>query len=130
MTRKKKQFPQQKRQQVMDSSGWTHIVKGAKNVMTSVKALASNQHQTSFTVDSYANTFQTKYTPQWRESSCWQGLTCMIEREILASENITLTKCVCLGLGSLTVGSHTDTSSYELAALVSMLGLLGMYFAA
>jgi len=125
MTRKKKVSAQEKRQQVTDPSGWTHIVKGPKSNAASISQLPSQRLETSLTVKDHATKFQTLYTPHWQRSACLQSLKRVFEQDILTAEHITLTKCVCLGLGSLTVG--TATSSYELAALVTMLELLSMH---
>lgn len=125
MTRKRKLPVQQKRQQVTDSSGWTHIVKGPKSDMATISQLPSQRLETSLTVEVYASKFRMMYSPQWQESPCLQSLRRLFEHDILPAENITLSNCVCLGLGSLTVG--TPTSSYELVALTSMLEMMSMY---
>lgn len=125
MTRKKKQPPQQKRQQVTDPSGWTYITKGPKNNMTSIAQLSSQRLQTSLTIEDYAKKFNSEYRPQWQESACLQSLTQVLEQHVLPARNVALTKCICLGLGSLLVGN--PTSSYELAALISMLDILSKH---
>ena len=49
----------------------------------------------------------------------------MFEQDIFPADNVAVTQCICLGLGSVTAGS--ESSSYELAALISILGILGRY---
>lgn len=129
MTRKKKKPPpQQKRHQITDSSGWTHIIRGPTSSMSSPSSLMllpTEKLETSYTVEQYALNFWSKYSPHWRESSCFESLTRFFEYGFIDSSRVAITKCVCLGLGSLTVGQRS--SSYQLAALISMLEILGMY---
>ena len=84
----------------------------------------SNQIQVSPTPESYGELFRAKYFPRWQESPCLQNITRIFEQSILTSKDITITKCVCLGLGSLTADFNMDTSSYEFAAFISMVDLL------
>lgn len=128
MTRKKKSSAQQKRQQVMDPSGWTHIVKGPKSNMASISTPPFQRLETALTVEDYSNQFYNLYTTRWQSSPCLSELKCVFEQGILTAERIILTKCVCLGLGSLTMG--TPDSSYQLAALITMLELLSMHLGA
>lgn len=131
MTGKKKPTPQQKRQQVVDASGWTHIVKGRpSNSRTQHSILASHQRSssldTSFTLETYLSKFRNHYFPRWRESSCFKGLERIFEENIsVLRGGITITDCVCLGLGSMTSG--LETPSFELAALMDMLEILGSF---
>ena len=126
MSRKKKP-PQAKRQQVTDSSGWTHIIRGPKAEMTSISRLTTERSETSLTVEAYTEKFWTKYNDQWQQSACLHTLEVMLfhfmDQGIGGSAKVSLTKCVCLGLGSLTVG--LPSSSFELAALRSILECLG-----
>lgn len=125
MARKKKSSAQQKRQQVTDPSGWTHIVKGPQSNMASISIPPFQRLETSFTVEDYSNQFQKLYTTHCQASPCMSSLKSVFEQDILTAERIILTKCVCLGLGSLTMG--TPDSSYQLAALITMLEILSMH---
>ena len=102
------------------------MVRGPTNDIASARQLPPSERlATSLTAEAYADTFRTTFTPHWQQSLCLQRLTRIFEQQILTADNITLTKCVCLGLGSLTAG--TPTSSYELAVLISVLQILGVY---
>ena len=127
MTRHKKSRPQRKIQQVTDSSGWTHVIKGPPGIIDprSIKTRLENRKstETKYTLETYLDRFRKHYAPIWKESNCFESLSRTFEQTILPLANITISQCICLGLGSLTAGS--DSSSYELAALTSMLEILG-----
>ena len=125
MTRKKKRPSQSKRQKVTDSSGWTHIIKGPTNTPSPRRRMPPDQIQPSITLKEYTDKFHAKNIPHWKESSCFKKLTRILEEEILAAENVTISRCVCLGLGSLTAG--TLASSYELATFMSVLETLSTH---
>ena len=127
MTRRKKP-PPRKTQQVTDSAGWTHVVRGPPCALDpQTAARASLAHRTPpasrYTLDTYLHRFRTHHAPAWRASDCFRRLSRTIERDVLPAAHIAITRCVCLGLGSLTAGP--ETPSYELAALISILDLLG-----
>lgn len=130
-SRKKHQGPR-KRLEVTDDSGWTHVTKGT------LKQKHALQYAPSFTchenlsptaiprglnVQDVSTSFE-KHTRIWKESSCFQTLRAIFSNSILAS-NIRIKNCVCLGLGSFTGGRFPETSFFELAALVSILDILG-----
>ena len=132
MTRRKKPPPQQhKRQQLTDSSGWTHIIKGPPSIIdpksTSTRlSHARKSTSTNYTLETYLDKFHNHYLPIWKSSTCFKSLSRIFEQEILpAQKNIRITQCVCLGLGSMTTG--LESSSFELAALTSMLEILSTY---
>lgn len=140
MTRRKKPTTSQhsKRRQITDSAGWTHIIKGPPGTIDPTTT-ASHLHQlggkaateTKYTLETYLDRFRTHYVPIWKASSCFGNLSRILEREMLPSsaavarknDDVVIARCVCLGLGSMTAGS--ESSSYELAALMSMLEILG-----
>ena len=127
MTRRKKPPPQSKIQHITDPSGWTHVIKGPPGIVdpktTDVRLQLGKATETKCTLETYLDRFRNHYTPIWRESSCSKSLTRIFEQDILPAENIIISQCICLGLGSMTAGS--ESSSYELAALLSMLEILG-----
>ena len=125
MTRKKKQTSQPRRQQITDSSGWTHIVKGLKQDRAAVSHGSFSQIQDSLTLEEYRKVFNSRYQPLWQESECLQSLTRIFDRIVQRTDSVKLKRCVCLGLGSLTIGNPTP--SYELAAFLSILDKLGMF---
>ena len=126
MTRRKKAPPQRKIQHVTDSSGWTHVVKGPSGIIdptSTDKHVASMKSNVSkYTPETYLDRFRTHYVPIWRESCCFKSLSRIFEQDILPAEHMTVTQCICLGLGSIT--ARSESSSYELAALLSMLEIL------
>lgn len=125
------QFP--KRIQVTDTSGWTHIIRGSKaqKKQSYIKPMA---HLKPKEVDSNMKTMEQVsrrlqgYTRDWEKSECRERLQKMIEEDILMSDNINISNCICLGLGSLTGGVNGSKSSwYELVTLIWILEILGMY---
>lgn len=63
---------------------------------------------------------------RWRESDCLTNLERILKKEVLTSKNLLITRCVCLGLGSLTkLFGDRSKSWYELATLISVLEILG-----
>jgi hypothetical protein len=125
MTRKKKTSAQQKRQQVTDSSGWTHVLKGARSITALFPTSPFHRLGTSLTVEAYSKEFQMLYSTHWLKSTCLPSLRSVFEQDVLTADRVILTKCVCLGLGCLTAG--TLDSSFQLAALITMLEMLSMH---
>ena len=117
-----------KRQQITDSSGWTHVLHGPKHGATTTSPNLRSLHLQSIDLGAeiapsdLAQTMQT-YDRSWRESECCQQLRCFFERDVSSSlESRRLQNCVCLGLGSLTAGR--ESSKHQLATLTWMLDLL------
>lgn len=137
MTRRKKPPPQHsKRRQITDSAGWTHVIKGPPGTIHHPTSTPSHLElggkpitETGYTLETYLDRFRSHYVPIWKGSSCFENLSRILERDMLPSSaaaqknDVVITRCVCLGLGSMTAGS--ESSSYELAALMSMLEILG-----
>lgn len=129
MTRRKKPPPQHKLRQITDSSGWTHVIKGPPGITdpktTNLHLDHGKRTETNYTLETYLDKFQNHYVPIWRKSECFKNLSRIFEQEILPTiPNMQITQCICLGLGSMTTGS--EDSSHELAALISMLEILGI----
>ena len=129
MPRRKKPPPQRKLQQITDSSGWTHVIKGPPGTgdlkLTELHPEYPRFNETTYTLETYLDRFRTHYTPIWRQSDCFKNLSRIFEQDILPTENMQITQCICLGLGSMTAFG-SENSSYELAALISMLEMLGI----
>ncbi|KAL6718874.1 hypothetical protein ACLMJK_003108 [Lecanora helva] len=123
MTHRKQKTHQQKRQQFTDDSGWTHVVKGPKGSINNSTKPSSNQVQDDSTVEKLAEALKSKYMPIWLESECLRRLIKLFEQSILTEAHVAITNCVCLGLGSFLTGH--PTTFYELAALKSILDILG-----
>ena len=128
MTRKQKPPPQSKRHAITDDTGWTHITKGPKSAVNTQRTKRLLQHESirreSLSLETYSQKFKNHYTPRWLESTCYTKLKNILEDNVLpGTSNVKITNCVCLGLGSPTAG--VEVSSWELAALVSLLEILG-----
>ena len=125
MAKRHKKQPQQKRQQITDESGWTHVTRGPKKAIDSqhLTPLRPEKIPPGLTLDKFSEKFQKNYSGHWQASSCCKDLCRIFEQQILPLEYIIITNCVCLGLGSMTTG--LDSSSYEMAALIFMLEILG-----
>lgn len=127
MTRRKKPPPQRKLQQITDPSGWTHVIRGPPGIInsrtTDIRLELGESTDTKYTLETYLDRFRKHYLPTWRKSNCFKNLSRILDQDILPAENILITQCICLGLGSMTAG--LESSSYELAALISILEILG-----
>lgn len=130
-SRKKLRGPK-KRLEFTDDSGWTHITKGTLKQKHALQYAPSSTCHENLSPTAIArgltirdvSTFFEKHMRIWKDSSCLQRLRVIFQNSILAS-NIRITNCVCLGLGSFTGGKFLETSFFELAALVSILEILG-----
>lgn len=113
-----------KRVEVTDSSGWTHVLHGRRNVRKTCKL--SSQLDTLRLSDKIPLEQVVKDHARcvdlWKGSECWKNLATLLHRDVLSPQQRRLTSCVCLGLGSLSAGKAS--SKYEMAALVSILHLL------
>lgn len=120
----KKQSPR-KRLEVTDGSGWTHVVKGRASVLDAsilTSPFQVLQRADKIPLELVAEN-HARCLDLWKASDCWNLVADFLENTILSSRDTCLTSCVCLGLGSLSGGRQS--SRYELAALVSILQLLG-----
>lgn len=120
----KKLLPRE-RVEVTDSSGWTHVINGRRNVRKvynpspQLNALRSvDKTPLKQLVEDHA-----RYVDLWERSECWQNVANILQDHVLSNPRIRLTKCVCLGLGSLSAGQAS--SKHEMAALDTILRLLG-----
>ena len=131
MTRRKQKKPkeQQKRLQKIDASGWTHIIKGSRgqNHQRHISLLENGkptEAPENVTIDKVSEKFH-RYCQMWKDSHSSKELQLILADNVLTSEKVNLTRCVCLGLGSLTSEDGREASMYELAFLHSTLEILG-----
>lgn len=122
------QIAQPKRFQVTDITGWTHIVKGSKNRGKALHTLPMRFEPAEFpdglTFDMVLEQHQ-KCMRRWQESDCLNALERIISGQVLTSENLRITRCICLGLGSLTRNDGCgERSRYQLTTLISVLEIL------
>lgn len=121
---------QQKRLQVTDTAGWTHIVKGSqaqKNQkhLISTHQLRPTQVSKGLTVQKACEILE-RYRKAWGESKLHEQVKDTLERQVLLAGMVSITRCVCLGLGSMTGTSSEEPSWYQLAFLLSVLEILGL----
>lgn len=118
-----------KRFQVTDHTGWTHIVKGNQNRIKALHTVPMRCEPAEFadglTFDMVLEQHK-KCMRRWRESECLNALERIISGQVLTSENLRITRCICLGLGSLTRNDECgERSRYQLTTLISVLEILG-----
>lgn len=111
-----------KRQHLTDQHGWTHIVSRQDRRYapphTSLKPASIPPGLTLEAVKRSAD----RYQRRWKESLCFRTFTEHFEKEVLPSIHVTIDRCICLGLGSITGGRGSEW--WELVALGSILEIL------
>lgn len=65
------------------------------------------------------------FTRDWEESECFEGVKTLLE-QAMTSDNVNITSCVCLGLGSLAGIDRGDAPWYELVTLITILEILSV----
>lgn len=121
-----------KRIQVKDTSGWTHIIRGSK-AQRKQSYIKPMSHLKPREVDANMKTVEQAsmrlkgYACDWEKSECREKLQKIMEEDVLMSDNVNISSCVCLGLGSLTGVNGSKSSWYELVTLIWILEILGMY---
>ena len=122
---------QQKRLQVTDTAGWTHIVRGSqaqknqKN-LTPVDKLQPTQVAKGLTIQNACDKLE-RYRKAWVESQHHEQVKRILERQVLVAGSVSIDRCVCIGLGSMTGTSSDESSWYQLAILISVLEVLGWF---
>lgn len=122
---------QQKRLQVTDTAGWTHIVRGnqaqknQKN-FNPVDKLQPTQVAQGVTIQNAREKLD-RYCKAWGESQHLEQVKDILERQVLVAGMVSINKCVCIGLGSMTGTSSDESSWYQLAILMSVLEILGWF---
>lgn len=136
MARKnQKKDSQPKRIQVTDQSGWTHIIKGSRSQRNQlhiqpVDILKPQNPDPAMTLEKASQSLA-RYTREWQQSKSYTQTQTILEEGVLTAENVRITNCVCLGLGSLTGTDAFKASWYQLATLNSILETLSnpsLYF--
>ena len=128
-TSRKKKPGQEKRLQITDDHGWTHVSRGTNKSRYQPQYSFGDEKLSSTLIPrglaiQDVNTSFNRYLKLWVDSSCSKKLRDGIKDTILATD-MEITSCVCLGLGSFTGGKRPETSFFELAALVTILDFLG-----
>lgn len=130
MTSKKpaKELLPKKSVKVTDDSGWTQVIRGRGKAQ---KAQASHPKFNGLQMPDKISLQELSkkhagYVDSWKQSECWQNLLKILQENVLSNPRIRLTSCTCLGLGSLSAGK--ESSKHQMAALVSILQLLGQTY--
>lgn len=131
-SRKKRPRGPQKRLEITDDSGWTHITKAttSQRLRGSLLPGASIEHAflsppAGSNIEKVRVSFD-GYLNAWGSSDCFRNLRRVLLQSVLSSRAVIIERCVCLGLGSFTAGMTVDASLWELAALVSVLDILSL----
>jgi hypothetical protein len=133
-TSRKKRANAQKRQEIADDDGWTHVTKGGNVPRRALKTVEGEllpaDPPSRLTIGELEKQYET-HRQRWNESSTSQTLTHAL-RERLARPMKDIDNIVCIGLGSpsgLLRGGWVDRRSvslYQLAALASIAEFFGM----
>ena len=120
-----------KRIKVTDPSGWTHIIRGSKaqKKQSYIKPMAHLKPQevaANMTSVEKAGMRLKGFASDWEKSECREKMEEMMEEDVLMSDKVNISNCVCLGLGSLTGINGSKSSWYELVTLIWILEILGM----
>ena len=143
-TTRKSVKTRQNRRHVEDGNGWTYVVRGPVQKSCNGEIVGPDNTgghslreppigtKNRLALDK-AQKLYAGITRKWKETACWQELERTFQQQVLGLESLQITTCICLGLGSLTsekLYARPQTSMYQLAALESMLELLGISFEA
>ena len=138
-TTRKSPKTRQNRRHIEADDGWTHVVRGPAQKTHKWETLGPETAdepcvggkptviKNGLTLDK-AQKLYAGIARKWKETACWQELERVLRQQVLKLESLHITTCICLGLGSLTSDSthgRPETCMYQLAALESMLDLLG-----
>ena len=129
-TSHKRQKVLQKRQEITDRDGWTHVTKGFQpSEYRSLGIPRPVKAPTGLTLEKINEKYQ-EYTCRWQKTTCCAQLEDFFKQNILTTDSLEITACFCLGLGSLTENHSSyplmlsDAALYELIALKTILNLL------
>lgn len=134
-----------KRVEITDASGWTHVTSSSLAVSSSKRGfrqgleddgdeqlcLLPAEPPPRLTLAELKRQYET-HSQQWKSSSTWERLQRALQSQAGAVAR-TLQNVVCIGLGSpsgFVRGGWVDRRSvalYQLAALVSVLEMLGLF---
>lgn len=121
-----------KRIKVTDPSGWTHIIRGSKaqkkqSYIKPMSHLKPQEVAANMTSVEKACMRLKGFASDWQKSECREKMEEMMEEDVLMSDKVNISNCVCLGLGSLTGVNGSKSSWYELVTLIWILEILGMF---
>ena len=136
-TRKKKKPQFEKRVELTDSDGWTHVTRGSKREPPDVeqrrfKELTSGLGSLQ-TLDMTMEVLLALYrqvSDAWRASQCCQELMSVLQEKVLTLDAMVIDRCLCTGLGSVSNGGpHVSRakSMWQLAAFETIIELLSEF---
>lgn len=113
-----------KGQKVIDSQGWTHVVRGPKHghahqrLVTALDDLSISSSPDTVDLQKALQ----RYHKIWTSSPACEKLLTFLKADVIPAAEITIHKCICLGLGSLSDGR--ESSRFQYATLSSILRFL------
>lgn len=119
----------QKRIQLTDTDGWTHIVKGSQaqtrqKHLTPVDKLQPTAVSKGWTIPRGCDMLE-RYRKTIKDSQLLAQVNGILESQVFVAVAVSITRCVCLGLGSMTGQTGNEESSWhQLAFLVSLVEIL------
>ncbi|MCJ1248075.1 hypothetical protein MMC30_005290 [Trapelia coarctata] len=122
-TSHKKGNAQDKQRTVAGADGWTHVVRGPPS-----RTLTVDRYRTVIAglTPEKLEEHSAEVAKKWKATAMYEHLERFFEQKILNEQNLRITSCVCIGLGSFsTEFGRPDRCLTQLAALESMLELLG-----
>ena len=133
-TRKKKKPKFEKRIELTDSDGWTHVTRGSKREPPDVeerrfKELTSGlgaERASDMTMEALM-ALHSQVGEAWRASQCCQELLSVIHDKVLTSHDMVIDRCICTGLGSVSsAGFHVSRakSMWQLVAFESVIEVI------
>ncbi|KAI9745355.1 MAG: hypothetical protein M1835_002618 [Candelina submexicana] len=127
-SRRKKPTPQ-KRAQVSDEEGWTHIVKGSRShgwkPMPTTRRREPPSIPSGLTLQKLQQQYE-DHRAEWETSQCRSRLESLLDPGTGGVERPSICNAVCLGLGSMLDPDHRKTSFLQLAAFKTMSSALGL----
>ena len=136
-TARKKRKPKfEKRLELTDSEGWTHVTRGSKRELPDVEErrfkelTASHQaeHASDLTLEALQK-LHGQVENAWRASDCCRELMAAITEKILTSD-IVIDRAICTGLGSVSNSGpfvSRAKSMWQLVAFESVIELLSTF---
>ena len=130
---RKKVSRNQKRMQIRDAEGWTHIATSGRATLRAPLPVSEDRFACAEAPGGLTfkklNEQYACHKQRWQESQSWNTLQRALENDMTTTDT-QIDKCVCIGLGSpsgLLRGGWVDRraiSLFQLGALVSILEFL------
>ena len=125
----------QKRRQIVDDDGWTHVTNGPTQTDFDLRVVLpvmcqQEEYQSTakkgLTLDK-VKTFANQVAQKWEATKTCKDIEKILVETVLHLDSLKVDSCVCLALGSFTSDvfqGRPIISMYQLAALESMLRVL------